>query len=214
MNRFQIRAVVGLLTGHCALKGHLHRMGLYNGELKCRICNRETETAHHILRDCETLDRKRQAIYGHPKLCPEDYGTQPAGELHKLVHGTRLLEWVVYAAQNTQQKERIDYGLNGTVNKQNCRYWSTENTHWMMESNTQYPEKVNVWAGIINSQMIGPYFFDSSLTGARYLDFLQNLIRQEINEITPETIQNVLEEFQQRLHYCQEATGAQFEHLI
>ncbi|KAJ8958730.1 hypothetical protein NQ318_016458 [Aromia moschata] len=94
MNRIQIRAVVGLLTGHCALKGHLHRMGLYNGELKCRLCNRETETAHHILCDCETLDRKRQAIYGHPKLCPEDYSTQPAGKLYKLVHGTRLLEWV------------------------------------------------------------------------------------------------------------------------
>ncbi|KAJ8933386.1 hypothetical protein NQ318_009577 [Aromia moschata] len=87
--------VVGLLTGHCALKGHLHRMGMYNGELKCRLCNRETETAHHILCDCETLDRKRQAIYGHPKLCPEDYSTQPAGKLYKLVQGTRLLEWVV-----------------------------------------------------------------------------------------------------------------------
>ncbi|KAJ8940702.1 hypothetical protein NQ318_009105, partial [Aromia moschata] len=39
--------------------------------------------------------------------------------------------------------------LNGTVNKQNCIYWSTENSHWMMEANTQYPETVNVWAGII-----------------------------------------------------------------
>ncbi|KAJ8954440.1 hypothetical protein NQ318_011116 [Aromia moschata] len=35
-----------------------------------------------------------------------------------------------------------------------------ENPHWMMESNNQYPEKVNVWTGIINSQIIGPYFFD------------------------------------------------------
>ncbi|KAJ8960857.1 hypothetical protein NQ318_020155 [Aromia moschata] len=31
--------------------------------------------------------------------------------------------------------------LNGTVNNENCRYWSTENPHWMMEANTQYPEK-------------------------------------------------------------------------
>ncbi|KAJ8940614.1 hypothetical protein NQ318_004538 [Aromia moschata] len=42
-----------------------------------------------------------------------------------------------------------------------------------MEANTQYPVKVNVWAGIINSQIIEPYFFDGTLTGARYLDFLQ-----------------------------------------
>ncbi|KAJ8979007.1 hypothetical protein NQ317_012701 [Molorchus minor] len=85
MSRKQIKVVVGLLTGHCALKGHLHRMGLYNGDLKCRLCNRETETAQHVLCYCETLDRKRQDIYGQPKLSPEDYITQPTGKLYKLV---------------------------------------------------------------------------------------------------------------------------------
>ncbi|KAJ8956064.1 hypothetical protein NQ318_016515 [Aromia moschata] len=64
-----------------------------------------------------------------------------------------------------------------TVNKQNCRYWCIENPHWIMEANTQYPEKVNVWAGIINSQIIGPYLFDGTLTGARYLDVLQNFFQ-------------------------------------
>ncbi|KAJ8944257.1 hypothetical protein NQ318_013669 [Aromia moschata] len=47
------------------------------------------------------------------------------------------------------------------------------------QSGTQYPEKVNVWAGIINSQIIGSYFFDGTLTGARYLDFLQNFLNFE-----------------------------------
>ncbi|KAJ8961167.1 hypothetical protein NQ318_008848 [Aromia moschata] len=47
-----------------------------------------------------------------------------------------------------------------------------------MEANTQYTEKVNVWAGIINSQIMGPYFFDGTLTGARYLDFLQYFLKQ------------------------------------
>ncbi|KAJ8949780.1 hypothetical protein NQ318_019010 [Aromia moschata] len=59
----------------------------------------------------------------------------------------------------------------------------TENPHCMMEANIQYPEKVNVWAGIINSQIIGPYFFDGTLTGARYLDFLQNVLVPELENL-------------------------------
>lgn len=34
--------------------------------------------------------------------------------------------------------------LHGPVNRQNCRYWSRENHHWMRELHTQRPEKINV----------------------------------------------------------------------
>ncbi|KAJ8972334.1 hypothetical protein NQ317_007525 [Molorchus minor] len=56
------------------------------------------QMAQHILCYCETLDRKRQKIYGQPKLSPEDYITQPAGKLYKLLKGTQLLERVVRTA--------------------------------------------------------------------------------------------------------------------
>ncbi|KAJ8935258.1 hypothetical protein NQ318_007068 [Aromia moschata] len=79
--------------------------------------------------------------------------------------------------------DEATFVLNGTVNKHNWKYWSTENTHWMMEANTQYPEKVNVWAGIVNSQIIRLYFFDGTLTGSRYLDFLQNFLVLELRMI-------------------------------
>jgi Transposase. len=64
--------------------------------------------------------------------------------------------------------------LNGVVNRQNCRYWSTTNPNWATEAHTQYPQSVNVWAGIVNDRIIGPYFIDGNLTGERYLAFLRN----------------------------------------
>ena len=64
--------------------------------------------------------------------------------------------------------------MNGEVNRHNCRYWEPTNPHWFRESHSQYNEKVNVWAGIINNRVIGPYFFEGSLTGERYHDFLEN----------------------------------------
>ncbi|KAG8329426.1 hypothetical protein J6590_086307, partial [Homalodisca vitripennis] len=36
--------------------------------------------------------------------------------------------------------------LNGSINRHNCRYWSSENPYWMREASIQqYPLKVNVW---------------------------------------------------------------------
>ncbi|KAJ8936324.1 hypothetical protein NQ318_007173 [Aromia moschata] len=45
--------------------------------------------------------------------------------------------------------DEATFFLNGHVNRQNTRYWSQENPHWMQEYHTQHPQKVNVWAGII-----------------------------------------------------------------
>jgi hypothetical protein len=43
----------------------------------------------------------------------------------------------------------------------------------MQEIPTQYPQKVNVWAGIIDDRILGPFIFANNLTGDRYLQFLQ-----------------------------------------
>ncbi|KAJ8933703.1 hypothetical protein NQ318_012257, partial [Aromia moschata] len=58
--------------------------------------------------------------------------------------------------------------------RQNCRYWAEENPHWMRELHTQRSQKTNVWAGIIQDIIVGPFFFDDTLNGARYLRLLQH----------------------------------------
>lgn len=91
--------------------------------------------------------------------------------------------------------DEATFCLNGKVNRQNCRYWSTANPHWMTEAHTQYPQKVNVWAGIVEDRIIGPFFFDEPLTGQRYLDFLENELIPALTEIFPnENDPNLLNE--------------------
>jgi hypothetical protein len=46
--------VVGLLTGHCHLKGHLFKLGLTD-DPTCERCLEEDEAATHILCDCEAI---------------------------------------------------------------------------------------------------------------------------------------------------------------
>ena len=58
------------------------------------------------------------------------------------------------------------------VNSQNYRYWSTENQHLFLLTNTQYRGSVNVWAGILGHRIIGPYFIPNRFNSNRYLNLL------------------------------------------
>ena len=58
--------------------------------------------------------------------------------MNLLITDPVLLDNIVFSDEATFQ-------LNGNVNRQNCRYWSDTNSHWMREDKTQYPQKLNVW---------------------------------------------------------------------
>lgn len=59
--------------------------------------------------------------------------------------------------------------INGIFNRQHYRFWSLENPYWIVEAYTQYLQKVNVWIGIINDQILGLYFFFyENLNALRY----------------------------------------------
>ncbi|KAJ8938076.1 hypothetical protein NQ318_006346 [Aromia moschata] len=53
---------------------------------------------------------------------------------------------------------------NGIVNKHNAHYWSNQNPHWMTETRFQTVWGTNVWCGMFNGHLIGPHFFEGTLT--------------------------------------------------
>ncbi|KAJ8957455.1 hypothetical protein NQ318_004936 [Aromia moschata] len=87
------------------------------------------------------------------------------------------------------------FTLNGQhVNRQNCRYWAEENPHWMRELHTQRPQKTNVWAGIIQDRSVGPFFFNDTLNGARYLCTHKLVPSNELAE----------DDFDRRILFCEQ----------
>jgi hypothetical protein len=55
----------------------------------------------------------------------------------------------------------------------------------MQEIHTQYPQKVNVWTGIIDDRILGSFFFANNLIGDRYLQFLQLELMPEVAALFP-----------------------------
>jgi hypothetical protein len=72
--------------------------------------------------------------------------------------------------------DECSFTLNNEPNIQNTRQWAQENPHLLTQSKTQYPQRVNVWAGIIGQNYVGPFFIDGNLNGEKFLDLLRNSI--------------------------------------
>jgi hypothetical protein len=80
--------------------------------------------------------------------------------------------------------DEATFSSDGGVNCHNMHYWSAENPHWMQQVQHQGRWSVNVWCGIIGGTIIGPYFFDETLTGNVFLQFLRNrlpILLQDVN---------------------------------
>jgi len=51
------------------------------------------------------------------------------------------------------------FSLNGSVNKQNCRYWAPTNPRQLYEWPRHSPQVI-VWCAISAQGIIGPYFLE------------------------------------------------------
>lgn len=129
----------------------------------------------------------------HPyqmQICQElqeddfDRRIQFCEEMSQLIQGNGDL------IKNICFSDECTFQLRGFVNKHNCRYWADENPQIFMEGSSQWPEKINAWAGILGDTIIGPLFIDGNLNGDSYLDLLENYIEPLIVE----TVENQQDE--------------------
>ena len=63
--------------------------------------------------------------------------------------------------------DECNFNRNGTVDHHNCTYWSTKNPHAKFSvPNTK--EEMVVTCGLSSNGLLGPYFFDETVTGSTY----------------------------------------------
>jgi hypothetical protein len=89
-NRSQARQVGGPLKGRCHLKGHLFKLGVTDSPI-CGRYHKETETASHILCECEALAKLRFCSLGKHLMEPSDFEEILLCKILYFVRGTGLL---------------------------------------------------------------------------------------------------------------------------
>lgn len=72
---------------------------------------------------------------------------------------------------------------NGVLNFHNTHVWSDENPHVIRQGSFQQRFSVNLWAGIVNNTLIGPFELPARLNGNYYLQFLEENLPELLEDI-------------------------------
>ena len=86
---------------------------------------------------------------------------------------------------NTLLMTDAHFDSSGYVNKQNYRYWTSENPQ-ELHQRPLHSERLTVWCGIASFGVLGPYFFEANegaavtVTSERYVAMLRNFCEPEL----------------------------------
>lgn len=72
--------------------------------------------------------------------------------------------------------DESSFPIHGKHNPSVARYWSQINRYMIYDARTQYPQKLNVWAGLLGDHIIGPFLIVGNLNSQKYLALLQNSV--------------------------------------
>jgi hypothetical protein len=70
--------------------------------------------------------------------------------------------------------DEATFTRDGITNNRNSHSWALENPFETTETHFQHRFSVNIWCGVLNNLLIGPFAFQERLTSEHYLNFLQN----------------------------------------
>ncbi|CAB3238242.1 unnamed protein product [Arctia plantaginis] len=124
----------------------------------------KVQSVHHLL----PVDRQTRVTYAQAILNLED-------EVDDF--STKII-----------MSDEAHFHLNWYVNKQNYRFWGTENPRVMHEE-PLHPLKVTAWCAVHAGGVIGPFFFENAagqtttVDGARYRAMLTEFFLLQLNEL-------------------------------
>ena len=114
-------------------------------------------------------------------LLPTDYQSR----LNYAMRFEQLARDNAYFLSHLIMSDETHFYLNGFVNKQNARFWGSDNPRNTIQHRLHSP-KCTVWCGIMTERIIGPYFFEDEeghperVTGALYRTMIENFLLPEV----------------------------------
>jgi hypothetical protein len=112
-------------------------------------------------------------------LLPTDY-PQRLNFCHWLLDNADKVYSILFTDEAT-------FTRNGVFNSRNTHLWSEENPHGAVETSFQHRFHINVWCGVIDDKILGPFVFNENLTGDAYAHFLKNNLPVLLEDVPLQT---------------------------
>lgn len=214
---FQNRPIPSLSTVHRIVQNfEIHGCVSPNEHKKARVNNNQNEQEDRDIMICATVEenpmisqREVAEVVGSSETtvnrilkkhgyrsykvrkCQEIYETDNIRRMEfseavmdKVNNDNNFLYNVVFTDEST-------FPLLARHNPSQVRYWSRENLHKFVTVRTQFPQKLNVWMGILGENVIGPFYIEGNLNSVKYLDLLRHHIVPEIRRLAGARFNNI-----------------------
>lgn len=79
--------------------------------------------------------------------------------------------------------DEATFHRDGFVNFKNQHEWNEANPHAVVHHGAQHRFSINLWAGIVDEYLLGPYILPPRLNGQTYLTFLQQQLPEFLDDL-------------------------------
>jgi hypothetical protein len=77
----------------------------------------------------------------------------------------------------------VQFTRDGITNTRNSHSWAHEHSHEVAECHFQHRFSVNVWCGVLDSNLTGPRVIEGRLTAPYYSNFLENKLQLHLEDV-------------------------------
>lgn len=111
----------------------------------------------------------------------------PTDNVQRVTFSERMLDILRDELSIVITSDEAHFHLDGNVNKQNCRYWASDNPRELHQQ-PLHSEKVTVWCALSKVGIIGPYFFENQrgqalvINSERYVAMLREFFIPYLEE--------------------------------
>lgn len=107
--------------------------------------------------------------------------------------------------KNIMWTDECNFSRNGVVNFHNLHRWASENPHAVRSTSIQHRFSVNLWAGVLGNQIIGPFRLPTRLNSQNYLEFLRNEVDNFFDDIPLSRLPNIFYQHDGAPAHCGQA---------